>query len=197
MGDISSLETLCVDILVWSYVMVISTSFSPKQVTKVGVIRRRSAARLAAVQALYQIALTGSSPGSVVEDILEKRIAHLALADAENEREIPIPLIEPDVNLFSLLVHIATALRYEIDTMTNKILSNEWQPERLEVIVRCILRAGISELLERFDVPVRVIINEYVDVAHAFYSGSEPGLVNAVLDRLGRYLRTHEFHRSE
>ncbi len=157
--------------------------------------RHRSAARLAAVQALYQIEITGGSPDSILKDILERRIANLALTeDVENEREVAVPLIEPDTMLLPILVNVAVARARDIDDMIDKTLSAEWNPERLETVVRCILRVGIGELLERPDVPVRVVINEYVDVAHAFYSGSEPGLVNAVLDRLGRRLRAHEFN---
>lgn len=162
------------------------------------IARRRSAARLAAVQALYQIDITGAPPDSIIRDILARRIADLALTeDTEGEREVPVPLMEPDASLFSVVVHAAVTHTRDIDLMIDRALSAEWNPERLETIVRCILRAGISELLERLDVPVRVVISEYVDVAHAFYSGAEPGLVNAVLDRLSRHLRAHEFDRPE
>lgn len=164
----------------------------------VGMMRRRSAARLAAVQALYQIDITGASPDCIIRDILEQRIANLALAeDAVSEREIPVPLVAPDASLFSVLIGTAVTYERDIDLMIDRSLSRDWNPGRLETVVRCILRAGIGELLERLDIPVRVIISEYVDVAHAFYSGSEPGLVNAVLDRLGRHIRAREFHMSE
>ncbi|VBB69264.1 Transcription termination protein NusB [invertebrate metagenome] len=158
----------------------------------------RSAARLAAVQALYQIDMTGATPDSILKDVLERRIANLPLAeDVEGEREGHVLIVEPDVSLLSVLICTAVTHEYDIDLMINRSLSSDWNPERLEIVVRCILRAGIGELLERLDIPVRVIISEYVDVAHAFYSGSEPGLVNAVLDRLGRHLRAREFDRLE
>ncbi|KAF0118738.1 MAG: N utilization substance protein B [Rhodospirillaceae bacterium] len=159
-----------------------------------GSVHRRSAARLAAVQALYQIEMTGAAPEAIIRDILERRIAGQALMeDGETEREISVPLVEPDSAIFSVLVRTVATRRHDIDGMIDAALSPGWTPERLETIVRCILRVGIGEVLERPDVPVRVVITEYVDVAHAFYAGPEPGLINAVLDRLGRRLRPHEF----
>ena len=167
---------------------------SPAPSAPSGSAHRRSAARLAAVQALYQIEMTGAAPEATIQDILERRIASQALMeDGEGEREISVPLIEPDSAIFSVLVRAAATRLPAIDGMIDEALSAGWTPERLEIIVRCILRVGIGEVLERPDVPVRVVITEYVDVAHAFYSGSEPGLINAVLDRLGRRLRPHEF----
>src|SRR5438876_8533171 len=77
----------------------------------------------------------------------------------------------------------------ELDTMLTSALSEEWPVHRLETILRAILRAGAYELLGRPDVPPRVVISEYLDVAHAFFAGKEPGMVNGVLDRLARVLR--------
>lgn len=171
---------------------------SDKKATGERLARRRSAARLAAVQALYQVDITGAPPDAIIRDILERRIANLALTeDMESEREVPVLLMEPDAPLLLVVVHAAVTRARDIDMMIDSTLSSEWNPGRLETVVRCILRAGVGELLERPDVPVRVVISEYVDVTHAFYSGSEPGLVNAVLDRLSRHLRTHEFDRPE
>ena len=72
-------------------------------------------------------------------------------------------------------------------------LSQEWSPDRLETIVRIILMAGIYELYNRKDVPPRVVITQYVDVAHAFFEGPEPGFVNGVLDRMAKTLRPDDF----
>ena len=79
--------------------------------------------------------------------------------------------------------------------MIARALTQEWPIERLEAILRAILRAGAYELLARIDVPARVVISEYLEVAHAFFSGKEPSLVNGVLDRLGRLLRETELGR--
>jgi N utilization substance protein B len=72
------------------------------------------------------------------------------------------------------------------------VLPPEWPLDRLEVLLRAIMRAGAYELLARGGVPARVIINEYVDLAHAFFAGAEPRMVNGVLDRLARSLRPGE-----
>jgi N utilization substance protein B len=85
-----------------------------------------------------------------------------------------------------------TAKREELDRVVGAVLSADWTVERLEIILRRILEAGAYELTERTDVPPRVVITEYVDVAHAFYSGAEPGMVNGVLDQLARRFRDQE-----
>ncbi|MEO5373271.1 MAG: transcription antitermination factor NusB [Alphaproteobacteria bacterium] len=155
--------------------------------------RRRSAARLGAVQALYQAEVTGAGVETVLKDFRPRRLAGEALTDdPETEREVAVPLVEPDFDLLAAIVRGATARREDLDGMIAGALSADWTPERLELIIRSILRAGTFELLERGDVPLRVVITEYVDVAHAFYGGPEPGLVNAVLDRIGRLVRPDE-----
>jgi N utilization substance protein B len=158
--------------------------------------RRKSAARLAAVQALYQIDLTGATPDQVLTDILQHGIAATALRSETNEfdeeREIETRLMEPDGELLTGVVRGALARLDQIDEMVAGALSREWSMERLEAVLRAILRAGACELSGRNDIPPKVTISEYVDVAHAFYTGSEPGLVNAVLDRIARVVRTEE-----
>jgi len=81
----------------------------------------------------------------------------------------------------------------EIDDMLNAALADEWPLDRVELVLRGILRAGVCELVSARGVPARAIINEYVDLAHAFYAGAEPGMVNGVLDKLARRLRPDEF----
>ena len=76
--------------------------------------------------------------------------------------------------------------------MLSEALAADWPPERLQVILRCILLVGTCELVARRNTPARVVIAEHVDLAHAFFAGAEPGMVNAVLDRLARRLRPGE-----
>lgn len=152
--------------------------------------RRRSAARLAAVQALYQVDVTAADVDTVIKDFRQRGMGGHAFADdPDTEREVSVPLVEPDFELMAAIVGGVTRRREDLDGILAGALSADWTPERLELIVRAILRAGAFELLERGDVPLRVVITEYVDVAHAFYGGPEPGLVNAVLDRIGRLVR--------
>lgn len=142
--------------------------------------RRRTASRLAAVQALYQIDVTGVSPATAVIEFTRHNIA--GTADDES-------FGEADEKLFADLVEGAAARREEIDRNISAVLTPDWPLERLEIILRAILRAAVYELLARPEVPTRVIISEYLDIAHAFFAGKEPGLVNGVLDRLARTLR--------
>jgi N utilization substance protein B len=142
--------------------------------------RRRTAARLAAVQALYQIDLTGSTPSSVVFEFKRHRL------NGTGEDEI---YGAADEKLFVDLVEGPCARRDELDGHISTALTADWPLERLEIILRAILRVGTYELMARPDVPARVAISEYLDIAHSFYAGKEPGLVNGVLDRLARTLR--------
>lgn len=142
--------------------------------------RRRTASRLAAVQALYQIELAGVSPATAVVEFSRHN-----LADGDGEEGFG----EQDERLFAELVEGTSARRADIDRGLVAALTPDWPLERLEIILRAILRAGAYELLARPDVPARVVINEYLDIAHAFFTGKEPALVNGVLDRLARTLR--------
>ncbi len=156
--------------------------------------RRRSAARLAAVQALYNAELTGAPVDVVLDDFLRHGLGDKALIapPGDAEAEIEAPLAERDSPLFVAIVRGTLAERQRLDAMVDGALTGDWTVERLEAVLRAIMRAGAFELAERPDIPSRVTISEYVDVTHAFYSGPEPGLVNAVLDRIARVVREGE-----
>jgi len=143
--------------------------------------RKRTASRLAAVQALYQIDLTGASPATAIIEFTRHNLGGNAPDESFGEA---------DDQLFAELVEGTSARREDIDRGLASALSADWPLERLEVILRAILRAAVYELLARPDVPARVIISEYLDIAHAFFAGKEPGLVNGVLDRLARSIRS-------
>jgi N utilization substance protein B len=145
----------------------------------------RSAARLAAVQALYQVELTGGSPTEVVEQFLRHHL--------RERREDDGGVAGIDAGLFAEIVRGVARRGEDIDRMLALALTESWTLERLEVVLRCILRAGAYELLARPGMPARAAINEYVELAHAFYAGAEPGMVNGLLDRLARRLRPDEF----
>ena len=145
-----------------------------------------SAARLAAVQVLYQIDLGGGSmEDALLEFIHERGDETVDAPDGET-------MIRPDHNLFTELVRGAWTRREELSDLIGIALVDGWPLNRLEIVLRCILEIGVYELLARKDVPVRVVIGEYVDLTHAFYSGAEPGMVNGVLDTLARRLRPDE-----
>lgn len=154
---------------------------------------RRGAARLAAVQALYQLDMTDARLDEVVRDFLSGAIGGEVIAeDLDLETEEVIPLIELNAELFSVLVRGVVAAESRLDEVIDASLSSGWDAGRLQPVLRNILRCGLYELMERHDVPPRAAISEYVDIARAFYDGPESGMVNAVLDRLGRQLRPEE-----
>ncbi len=152
--------------------------------------RRRSAARLAAVQALYEMDMAGAAADPILGAFLENRWR-------ANGKDDAAALVEPDGELLADLVRGVAARRADLDGMIGPALSAKWTVERLEVVLRAILRAGTYELLARSDIPPRVVINEYLEVAHAFFAGTETGLVNGVLDRLARTLRPREMEETE
>jgi len=146
--------------------------------------RRRSVARLAAVQALYQLELNrGVDPEAVVREFARHRLGQEIDGDRYGDA---------DPALFSGIVRgVATHLD-RLDASISEVLTEEWPLSRLDAVLRAILRAGVYELVHRHDVPPRVSISEYTTIAHAFFSGKEPGLANGVLDKLGRTLRPSE-----
>ncbi len=146
-----------------------------------------SAARLAAVQALYQIDLGGGSMEDALLDFLSVRGDETVDAP---EGEVAV---RPDRDLFAMILRGVWARREELSDMIEAALVDGWPLNRIEIVLRCILEAGVYELLARPEVPARVVIDEYVELAHAFYADAEPGMVNGVLDTLARRLRPDEF----
>ena len=143
----------------------------------------RSAARLAAVQALYQMDVAGKG---VIDALAEFEAFWIG-------REVEGVAFKPAENAFfrAILAGVVEEQR-AIDGRVDKVLAEGWPLTRIEAVLRAILRAGAYELMFRKDVPARVVISEYVDIAHGFYSGDEPGLVNAVLDGIAREVREGE-----
>lgn len=148
---------------------------------------RFSAARLAAVQALYSMDMTGATPMQALDEYQERRITN---ADGDAS------LAKPDSDLLTMLVHGTSAELAVVDELIAPALSGEWTLDRIEAILRAILRVGVWELRSRPNTPARVAISEYVDIARAFYAGTEPGLVNAVMDRMARQIRPQDFDGS-
>ena len=155
--------------------------------------RARATARLAAVQALYELEMAGAPTDAVLAEFLNDRWRPAAGGE---EAEAEGDLAKPDNAFFCELVRGSTAHHDEIGRMIGEALSGGWTLERLEPLIRTILEAGTYELLARPDIPIRVVITEYVEVAHAFFAGKEPALVNGVLDRLARTLRHDEMETS-
>lgn len=142
--------------------------------------RSRSAARLAAVQALYQQEMEGTPLPRLLDEFhqhrLGKEIEEVRYADAE-------------ISFFDDLVKGVDARRVEIDAAITARLAEGWNLERLDRPMRQVLRCGTYELIARIDVPTATVISEYVDVADAFYAKREKGFVNGLLDAVARAVR--------
>lgn len=149
-----------------------------------GAIPARTAARVAAVQALYQMDLAGTDLNDVIAEFLRDRFS------TEGQDET---VQGADRTFFADILRAVLRRQREIDPMVDEQLAAGWRLVRVDAILRAILRGGVAELLDRADVPARVVINEYVNVAHFFFSEDEPRVVNGVLDKIARRVRSREF----
>jgi len=148
---------------------------------------RRGAARLAAVQALYQMDIAATP----LNDILAEFESHWIGREVEGSQYLPA-----EAAFFRSIVRGVLDEQRTLDPMIDRALQGGWPLKRVEALLRAVLRAGAFELSSRADVPARVVVAEYVDVAHAFLDQDETGMVNAVLDGLARQLRAAEFGRA-
>jgi transcription antitermination protein NusB len=145
---------------------------------------RRGAARLAAVQALYQMDLAATP----LHDILAEFESHWLGREVEGDEYLPA-----EAAYFRDVVRGVVDEQRKLDPMIDAALQKGWPLKRIETVLRAILRAGAYELDRKRDVPARVVVSEYVDVASAFVDRDETGMVNAVLEQLARQLRSGEF----
>ena len=142
--------------------------------------RARTVARLAAVQALYQMELAGEGVDTVISEFSNHRF------DADIEGE---PLAEADEDYFAQIVRGVVGEQAAIDTSVKARLASNWRLERLDSTLRALLRAGAWELKSRPDVPREIVIDEYVELAKAFFDEAEAKFVNAALDGVARDVR--------
>ncbi len=143
----------------------------------------RTRARLAAVQALYQMDMTQRDLSVVLEEFLNQKFDTVEIYAGA------------DRGFFREIVTGVAHGQAEIDPQIASHLAQGWRLARIDSILRAILRSGVYEILHRRDVPARAAINEYVEIAHDFFGGEEPGVVNGVLDRIAREKRQGEFGR--
>jgi N utilization substance protein B len=142
--------------------------------------KARAAARLAAVQALYQHEMEGTAIPALLHEFHSHRIG-ATIEDVE--------YAEAEIDFFDDIVKGATARAGEIDLAIERKLASGWTLARLDKPMKAILRAGTYELMARADVPVGAVITEYVDVAHAFFDRREAGFVNGLLDNIAKEVR--------
>ena len=145
---------------------------------------RRGAARLAAVQALYQMDIAGAG----LNEIFAEFESHWIGREVEGQEYLPA-----EASFFRDVVSGVVREQRKLDPLIDAALSRGWPLKRIEALMRAVLRAGAYELDHRRDVPARVVVSEYADVANAFVDADETGMVNAVLDQLARQVRREEF----
>ena len=148
---------------------------------------QRSVARLGAVQALYQMDAGGTPLPAVIAEFEAHRLGE----EVEGEQLRPA-----DRPFFRALVGGVVKAQRRIDPVIHAALPETWPLTRIDLTLRAVLRCGVYELLSRPDIPGRVVINEYVDIANAFFTADEPGLVNGLLDRVARDVRPDEFSKA-
>ena len=156
----------------------------PKEARKAN---KRGAARLAAVQALYQMDLAGTG----LNDIMAEFESYWLGGEVEGDQYRPA-----EAAFFRDIVGGVVREQASLDPQIDAALNRGWPLKRIETVLRAVLRAGAYELACRPDVPARVVMSEYVDVAHAFVDDDETGMVNAVLDQLAHQLRGTEIDRA-
>lgn len=153
--------------------------------------RPRTMSRMAAVQALYQMDVAGTDVAEVIDEFVSVRFRAAASGDDEEDASTD-GIEQADAVFFSDILKGVVRRQRDVDPLIDQQLATGWRLVRVDSILRAILRAAVFELMERPDVPARVIINEYINVAHAFFSEDEPRVVNGVLDRIAHKLRTAE-----
>jgi N utilization substance protein B len=144
---------------------------------------RRGAARLAAVQALYQMDIAGAG----LNEIFAEFESHWIGREVEGAEYLPA-----EAAFFRDVVSGVLREQRRLDPLIDAALAQGWPLKRIEALIRAVLRAGAYELEHRKDIPARVVVSEYADVAGAFVDRDETGMVNAVLDQLARQLRGDE-----
>ncbi len=151
---------------------------------KTSAANKRGTARLAAVQALYQMDMTGSRISDIVEEYENLRIGKEVDGDE---------YLEADLGWFRGIVSGVVSEQASLDPLIHKTLPSDWPLSRIDTLLRSVLRCGAFELKNRMDVPARVVISEYLEIAKSFFAEDEPGLVNGVLDRIAKEVREQEF----
>jgi transcription antitermination protein NusB len=154
----------------------------------------RTLARMAAVQALYQMDLAGTDAAEVIEEFIAHRFVNeKSASDAEDHHNLE----GADATFFADVLKGVVRRQRDIDPLVDQQLAAGWRLVRVDSILRAILRGGVFELMERTDIPARVTINEYINIAKLFFEADEPKVVNGVLDRIAHRVRADEFKVEE
>lgn len=151
--------------------------------------RPRTGARVAAVQALFQAEASGDSPETVLDQFIRHRLGQLPGQGGFEDGRVP----EADVTLFAGIIRRAATRSDDLDAIITAHLAEAWPLPKLDPVLRALLRAAAAELRDGREPPARVIIREYLDIAHGFFTAEEPRFAAGVLDALARTLRPGDF----
>lgn len=153
-------------------------------------IKMKSGARLAAVQANYMIALGGLPVDEVIEDFVSGKVGRVAIDNQENEDNEQFVELGPiDSAYFEKLVRGAQSKKEDLEKSLNMFLHGEWGYEKMNGTMQALLLSAVYELTNTHDIDTKVLIQEYVDLAYAFFNKNEPKMVNAVLDQIAHAVR--------
>ncbi|MBO6280921.1 MAG: transcription antitermination factor NusB [Alphaproteobacteria bacterium] len=153
-------------------------------------IKMKSGARLAAVQANYMIALGQLPVDEVIEDFVQGKVGRFAIDDSNGEDNEKFVELGPiDTEYFEKMVRGAQSKKEDLEKSLNQFLHGEWSYERMNGIMQALLLSAVYELANTTEVDTKILIQEYVDLAYAFFSKNEPKMVNAVLDQIAHAVR--------
>ena len=151
--------------------------------------RPRTGARVAAVQAVFQSEASGDSPETVLDQFIRHRLGQMPGQGGFEDGRVP----EADVPLFAGIVRRAATRSDDLDAIITTHLAEAWPLAKLDPVLRALLRAATAELRDGREPPAKVIIREYLDIAHGFFTAEEPRFAAGVLDALARSLRPGDF----
>lgn len=152
-------------------------------------IKMKSSARLAAVQATYMIEYGQLPVDEVIKDFINGNVGHFVIDEEENDREELVEVSEMDTNYFATLTRGVHGKKEFMETSLVSYLKEGWSFERFDGTLRALLLCATYELINTLEVDSKVLIQEYVDLAYAFFSKNEPKMVNALLDQIAKEAR--------
>lgn len=153
-------------------------------------IKMKSGARLASVQANYMIALSNLPVDEVIEDFVQGKVGRIAITEGKTENEENFVELGPiDTEYFEKLVRGIQSRKEDLEKSLNHFLHGEWSYDKMNVMMQSLLLSAVYEITSTTDVDVKVLIQEYIDLAYAFFSKNEPKMINALLDQIAHEVR--------